>query len=166
MHADDPPALTDRQARAVIIAAERLGFQREPDLSAAWYDHDLHDDAGCAARFLRSRDPDALDEALVADEPIPADIAAHHITRVAQFTQADAEIAIQAAAERGFTPPPGGLAVLPIILTFDQARAAVAFLWDEDPAHLADAIGELARIAPLPPSAWFPGQDLGCDDGW
>jgi len=32
MRADDRLGLTDRQARAVIIAAERLGFEREPDL--------------------------------------------------------------------------------------------------------------------------------------
>ncbi|MEA2187153.1 MAG: hypothetical protein QOK16_2164, partial [Solirubrobacteraceae bacterium] len=38
MPINDPPPLSDRQARAVIIAAERLGFEREPDLHAPWYD--------------------------------------------------------------------------------------------------------------------------------
>ncbi|MEA2234821.1 MAG: hypothetical protein QOD83_4637 [Solirubrobacteraceae bacterium] len=43
MPINDSPPLSDRQARAVIIAAERLGFEREPDLHAPWYDHALHE---------------------------------------------------------------------------------------------------------------------------
>ena len=52
MDANQPTALTDRQARAVLVAAELLDFERKPDLYEAWYDLDLHDDAECAVRSL------------------------------------------------------------------------------------------------------------------
>ena len=164
MPTDDSPPLTDRQARAVIIAAEQLGFQREPDLYAAWYDHDLHEDAAYAVKFLSARDPDALCEALVADEPIAAGDAAEHITNSGRFTGADAETVIEAAIECGFTPPPPAPGTLDFHAQWDQARASVAFLWDHDPSRLATAIGEVARIAPLPETARIRGQELGFYD--
>ena len=86
---DDRLGLSDRQARAVIIAAERLAFEREPDLYDCWYDQSLHDDALEAADYLRARDRDALREALVAEETLPADHAAGRITESGRFTLAD-----------------------------------------------------------------------------
>ena len=160
MPTNDPPSLSDRQARAVIIAAERLGFQREPDLYAAWYDHDLHEDATYAVKFLTERDPDALREALVADEPIVADDAAKRITGRSGFTEAQAIAVTEAATELGFTPPPTSPGALPFQVTWDQARASVAFLWVQHPSRLTETIGELTRIAPLPETARIFGQEI------
>jgi len=157
MRADHHLRLTDRQARAVIIAAERLGFEREPDLYECWYDHALHDDAREAADYLRARDRDALREALVAEETIPADVAARRITESGRFTFADADLVIRAAAELDFTPPSTDLPLLPWQLTWENAGAAVAFLWEQHPSRLAELLGELVRLAPLPPSARHPG---------
>ncbi|MDX6689410.1 MAG: hypothetical protein QOG15_867 [Solirubrobacteraceae bacterium] len=150
--------LSDRQARAVILAAEATGFEREPDLYEAWYDLDLHDDASYAAEYLAERDPEALRAAMIADEPIPADRAAERITNSGRFSYADAEVVIEVATEHGFAPgsdrPP-----LPSIERWQQARAAVAFMWDHHPALLSERLGEAARIAPLPPTARRPGFD-------
>ena len=104
MRADDRLGLSDRQARAAIIAAERLGFEREPDLYACWYDHALHDDAREAADYLRARDRAALREALVAEETIAAHVAARRITESGRFAFADADHVIRAALV-DFTPP-------------------------------------------------------------
>jgi hypothetical protein len=164
MPVDDPTPMSDRQARAAIIAAERLGFEREPELYAAWYDHALHDDAGEAVEHLRSRDPDALRGALAAEEPIAADRAAERITDSGRFTLADADVVIRAATERGFTPAAGGLARLPSNATWDQARSSVAFLWEHHPGDLAELLGDVARIAPLPESARLRGEDLSFHD--
>ena len=164
MPSNDPPPLSDRQARAVILAAEQLGFQREPDLYAAWYDHDLHEDATYAVKFLTERDPDALRDALVADEPIPADSAAERITNSGRFTGAEAQAVIEAAAELGFTPPPPARGTLDFHVQWDQAQASVAFLWDQHPARLAETIGEVARIAPLPETARIRGQEIYHDE--
>jgi len=158
MHTNDPSRLSDRQARAVIIAAERLGFEREPDLFAPWYDHELHEDARNAADYLRLRRPDALDKALVAGESIPADRAAYRITESGRFSFADAELVIRAADERGFTPPTPDLPLSPMTSTWDRARASVAFLWEEHPTILSDVIGELAQLAPLPAGAQCPSR--------
>ena len=112
MHDQDVLELTDRQARAVIVAAEALGFEREPDLYEAWYDLDLHEDARCAVAHLRARDPDALRTALVADDPLTAEFAASRIASTARFTMADALLVIELASERGFIPPPPDLPLL------------------------------------------------------
>lgn len=156
MHDSDPP-LTDRQARAVIIAAETLGFEREPDLYEAWYDLDLHEDARCAAAYLSVRDPGTLGEALAADDPIAADHAARRITNTGRFTLADAYLVIELASERGFGPATTDLPPTDWAVTWDQAQAAVAFLWEHHPSILAERLGEAARIAPLPPTARHPG---------
>jgi hypothetical protein len=153
---DDRPQLTDRQARCVIIAAERLGFEREPDRYEVWYDHDLHDDAGDAADYLRERDPDALAGALDAEEPIPPDRAAYRITETGRFSSADAAVVIGAAIERGFTPPARELAQLDWQVTWTQASASVAFLWEHHPSVLRELIGELAQLAPPAPYARSP----------
>ncbi len=148
--------LSARQARAVIVAAERLGFEREPDLYRAWYHHDLFDEAAYAAEHLRTHDPDALRDALVAEEVIEAQEAAELISESAMFTFAHADIVIAAATEHGWTPPPAQIAALPYNVTWDQAQAALAFLWDRHPLQLAELVGEVARLAPLPPTALDP----------
>lgn len=147
------PDLSDRQARAVILAAEALGFEREPDLAPAWYDHDLHEDARCAIAHLQDHDPSRLAAALDSPEPIPPRCAAWRITQTKGFTLADARSVVDLGSELGLPPPPCDLPLLPIMLEFDQARAAVAFLWEHDPERLTELIGERARLAPLPESA-------------
>jgi hypothetical protein len=157
---DDRPKLTDRQARCVIIAAERLGFEREPDRYEVWYDHDLHDDARDAADYLSEHDPEALAGALIAEEPIPPDRAAYRITETGRFSSADAAVVIGAATERGFTPPPRELAQLDWQVTWMQATASVAFLWEHHPSVLRELIGELAQLAPPAPYARSPREPL------
>jgi hypothetical protein len=155
MTIDDPTPLSDRQARNVIIAAERLGFEREPDLPFRWYDHELHDDAEFALKHLRERDPDALREALVAGEPIPPDRAAYRIVQTGGFSLADAYELIPEVAKLGFTPPPD-LVRDSTMGAFGQAEACIAFLWEHHPSRLAELVGEQARLAPLPTTAECP----------
>lgn len=148
--------LSDRQARNVILAAEKVGFEREPDLFEAAYDLDLHEDAGFALAHLRSRDPAALHDALLAAEPIPADRAAQRITDSARFSYADALLVVQLACERGFTPPRSGLPLLDLTAVWNQGRASVAFLWEHYPALLSEQVGDAALLAPLPETARSP----------
>lgn len=150
---DDASELSDRQARATILAAESLGFEREPDLYPVWYDHDLHEDAQYAAAYLRARDPARLEAALASNEPIPAQCAAWRITETGCFSLADADAVLQAATAGGFQPPQCDLPLLPDAVRWDQARAAVAHLWEQDPEQLDELIGEQARLAPLPDTA-------------
>lgn len=158
MTIDDPTPLSDRQARNVIIAAERLGFEREPDLPIRWYDDELHDDAEYAAKQLRERNPEVLRAALVADEPIPPDRAAYRIVQTGGFTLADAYELIPAVARLGFTPPPD-LIRDSMMGAFRQAEACIAFLWEHHPARLAELVGERARLAPLPVDAECPWRE-------
>ncbi|MEA2274079.1 MAG: hypothetical protein QOI98_2787 [Solirubrobacteraceae bacterium] len=152
MHTDTIK-LSDRQARAAILAAEAVGFEREPDLYPATYDHDLHEDGRIAAAFLRARDPSRLAAALASDEPIAARCAAWRITESGRFTMADADAVLEAAVALGFEPPRCDLPLLPSSLRWAQARAAVAYFWEHDADRLAVLIGDAARIAPLPDSA-------------
>ena len=155
--------LSDRQARNVILAAEQLGFMREPDLYEAHYDLGLHEDARCALAHLRAHDPAALHAALVADEPIPADRAAHRITESSRFTFDAAFLVLELACERGFVPPRTGGPLLDPAEVWNQARACVAFLWEHHPELLSEQIGEAALVAPLPETArdprWSPWDD-------
>ena len=53
----------------------------------------------------------------------------------------------------GFQPPQSDVPLMPSMLRFDEARAAVAFLWEQAP-ELRDALlGEPARLASLPDAA-------------
>jgi hypothetical protein len=160
MAIDDPTPLSDRQARNVIIAAERLGFEREPDLPFRWYDSDLHEDAEYATRHLLAHDPDALRNALAAEEPIPPDRAAYRIVETGGFTLADAYELIPAVAKLGFTPPPGWRG--DPMGTFDDALACVAFLWEHHPSRVRELIGESAQLAPLPRGAECPWRERWC----
>lgn len=161
MRTEPLPNLSDRQARAVILAAEALGFEREPELAPAWYDHDLHDDARAAARHLQRHDPSKLAMALNAPEPISAQCAAWRITNAATgFSLADAPALIDAATDAGHPPPRPDLPLSPWMLQTDQARAAVAYFWEHDPDRLTELIGEAARLAPLPETAMW--SEYGC----
>ena len=77
---------------------------------------------------------------------------AHH-RETKGFSLADADDAIQAAIEYGFRPPESDLPLEPSMLRFDQARAAVEFLWERQPDALGALLGETARLAPLPDTA-------------
>lgn len=138
---DDIPTFTDRQARAVILAAEAAGFEREDDLYEVWYDRALHDDARYAAEYLAERDLDALRAAMVADEPIPASVAAERITNSGRFTTADVELVIEVAAECGFTPPESDMPLLPVVLRYNQAQDAVAYLWEHHSPYWSSGSG-------------------------
>jgi hypothetical protein len=153
MDAEHAPKFSDRQARATILAAESLGFEREPDLYPACYDHDLHEDARYAAEYLRERDPARLEAALARDEPILAQCAAWRITETGCFSVAHADIVLQAAIARGVQPPTSDLPLLAHAIHRDQARTAVAYFWEQDPEQLEALIGEMARLAPLPDTA-------------
>jgi hypothetical protein len=153
MDTEHAPQFSGRQARATILAAESLGFEREPDLYPAHYDHGLHEDAQYAAEYLRERDPARLEAALASDEPILAQCAAWRITETGRFSLADADIVLRAATARGFQAPPSDLPLLANAIRWDQARAAVAYFWEQDPEQLEALIGEMARLAPLPDTA-------------
>jgi hypothetical protein len=163
MDTNDFLELSDRQARAVILAAEALGFEREPDLPPNWYHHDLHDDARYAVDYLRARDGDALRAALVADEPIAPGDAARCITETGHFSFGHVELVVEAATRLGFVPPTEELPLLDDTVKWNQGTAAVAFLWERDPAQLTDLLGDIAQIAPLPSTArvrstWFESE--------
>ncbi len=160
MDDEDALQLSDRQARTVILAAERLGFEREPDLYEGWYHHDLHEDAQWAVAYLRAHDAGALRDALVADEPIPGNDAARSITDSGRFTYHDAFRVLELACERGFTPPRSGLPLLDDAEVWHQAQASLAFLWDHHPALLSAEFGETVRLAPLPDTARDPRAHL------
>ncbi|HEV7807960.1 MAG TPA: hypothetical protein VGO80_19240 [Solirubrobacteraceae bacterium] len=103
MHDDDLASLSDRQARTAIIAAECLGFEREPDLYAVRTTTDstttprrLRSTSGCAirTRYARLWSPRSRSPPTAPPSASPG-----------RFTFADADVAIQTATERGFTPP-------------------------------------------------------------
>jgi hypothetical protein len=120
----------------------------------------LHEDARYAAEYLRARDPARLEAALASDEPIPGQCAALRITEGGHFSFADAETVLQAAVARGFEPPEPELSLRPDAVLWDQARAAVAHFWEQDPALLGELLGEHARLAPLPDTARI--TEYGC----
>jgi hypothetical protein len=151
-----PQRLTDCQARNVILAAESRGFRREPGLHARAYDQQLHDDAIDVYAFLTATTPEALRDALSRAEPIPADEAARRIMASGRVTFATVTIVLELAASRGFDPPVSDLPIRDDIRRWEQATAAVAFLWDTGFRALEDALGDAARLAPTPDDAWVP----------
>lgn len=145
--------MTDRQARNLILAAEALGYEREPDLHPRFYDSELHEDARDAHRFLIDQDFDGIPAILARPEPIPAPEAAARIVDSGPFSLALAEEVLAAAEGRGFVAPEDDLPLLPIVVRFDQAQAAVAFLWERDPGLLTRTVGEAVLLAPTPETA-------------
>jgi hypothetical protein len=147
--------LGDRQARNVILAAERHGFRREPDLHPRWYDALLHEDAEAARAFLTADQPILLAEALTHPETIPPREAAARIAD-GRASLADMERIIEAAEGLGFSVPVIDLPLHDVVKRFEQGEAAIAFLWEARPETLNELLGELALLAPTPDDAWFP----------
>src|SRR5664279_3453590 len=92
--------MTDQQARNMILAAEELGFEREPGLHRRWYDATLHDDARAAFAWVIARRPELTPEIFGRPEPISAEEAVERIADSGRFTVADEEAVIAAAVDR------------------------------------------------------------------
>lgn len=148
--------LTDRQARAIIVAAEANGFEREPDHYVRWYDAQLHADAGAALRFLETRDEYALADALVAEDPVAPESAAARIVHGGKINFAQMGEVVDLAISRGLEIQHPGLPLMQWQIEADRAEAAVAYLWGNDPGELKQLIGEAALIAPIPETARWP----------
>jgi hypothetical protein len=145
--------ITDRQARALIVAAEACGFEREPDLYERHYDSMLHEDAVAAMEHLFVRDPEALLAARSAPDPICPKTAARRIVTGGRVTAADAQVLLDAAAQRDFHPSDPELPLGCYGELFEKAEEAVAYFWAEDPVALVDLVGPALRLAPLPGTA-------------
>src|SRR3954451_11735860 len=74
-----PNTPTDRHARALIVAAEAAGFERERGLIFWEYDQALHADAARARAFLEANNPEALLACATAPDPIPPWVAVRRI---------------------------------------------------------------------------------------
>ena len=143
--------LSDRQARALIVAAEARGFEREPDLPERVRDADLHFDAVAALEYLFVRDPAAIVACSTAPDPISPDIGARRIVN-GRVTAADAQVLIDAARARGCSPTGSDLPLTEYGQLFAKAEEAVAFFWAEDPDELVRMLGDGCRLSPLPRS--------------
>jgi hypothetical protein len=154
------PRISDRQARALIVAAEERGFEREPDLPERRYDSTLREDALAAMEHLFVLDTQALLAARSAADPIDPKAAARRITRGGRITAADAQVVLQAAEERGFAPTGPDLPLGYYGELFERAEQAVAYFWAEDAEKLVDLVGPAVRLAPLPDSAHRLSWDL------
>lgn len=153
---------TDRQARAVIVSAERHGFEREPGLIHWHYNDLLHVDAQDAARYLAVHAPVDLEATLTAPEPIPTWLAVERITNEGcRTTGADVEPLIAAAVELSLMEPQ----LISPLRDWARAQIAVGLLWEHAPEKIAEILGERARLATIPDTAVArcPGC---CDGGW
>jgi hypothetical protein len=163
-----PPAekLTDRQARALIVAAEAIGLLREPYLLFWQYDESLRADADRARAFLETNHPDVLRSCLSAPDPIPAWVAARRIVEErGGLNNEQITALIDAALERGLDLPQPDLPMLEWEARWERARHAVAALWECDPQLVSQVLGDQGRIAPLPESAVTRCPSC-CDNGW
>ena len=157
---------TDRQARALIVAAEAAGFEREPCLLFWEYDQSLRADAARARAFLEADDPEALRACASAPDPIPPCVAVRRIVDERGGITGDQVMGlIDAALERGFELPEADLPFHEWHVRWDRAEHAIAALWEHDPQTLRDLLGDRATIAPLPESAITRCPSC-CDDGW
>jgi hypothetical protein len=145
----DSPTISDRQARALIVAAEERGFEREPDLPERRYDATLREDAIAAMEHLFVHDAEALLAARSAPDPISPKAAARRITRGGRITAADAQVLLQASEDRGFVPSGPDLPLTYYGELFEKAEQAVAYFWAEDPDELVALVGQAVRLAPL-----------------
>lgn len=157
--------LTDRQARAVIAAAEALGFAREPYLLWWRYDKTLHDDAANALAFLRDRHPELVDGALTAADPLPVWVAVDRIMdERGGLHLGQADEVIEAAVEAGLMDRP--VEHPPWICgEWDTARVAVELLWQHDPGRLEGILGHHVQLAMSPETAMYPCPSV-CERGW
>lgn len=151
--AETPSEFTSRQARAVIVGAEAVGFEREPDLFARAYDHSLHEDAHYAASYLRARGGEALEVALSAPDPVPTWVAVDRVMNEGMFSLAEVRVCIEAAADRGYVAPEPEVPCGGYMDEFGRGRAALTFLWDTIPDEIPELLGDAVLIAPLPPGA-------------
>ena len=156
----DARGITDRQARALIVAAEECGFEREPGLYERHYDATLHEDAVAAMEHLFVRDPGSLLAARSAPDPICPGTAARRIVNGGRVTAADAQVLLDAAAQRGFAPAGPSLPLGYYGELFERAEQAVAYFWAEDPDTLVQLVGPALRLAPLPENARRPDHDI------
>lgn len=160
------PALTDRQARALLVAAEAAGFEREQGLIFWEYDESLHADAGRARAFLAANDPDALRASASAPDPIPPRVAVRRIVdERGGIDDSQVTKLIDTALERGFALPESDLPLHELHSRWDRAEHAIAALWEHDPQTLRALLEDQATIAPLPESAITRCPSC-CDDGW
>ena len=156
--------LSDGQARAIIVAAEARGFEREPELYVRWYDAALFDDAAEALAYLNSRDPGAVAEALAAPDPLNRDVAAKRIASKG-IACSEMQKVVDAARAHGFSHRPSDLPLPDWIERADEAQAAVAFLWGTDRGELARILGEDLKLAPIPDTARWPCRCYPQDEG-
>ena len=148
--------LTGRQARAIIVAAEACGFEREPGHYVRWYDAQLHADAADALRFLQDRDESALAAALVAEDPVDPDSAGARIVHGGKINFAEMNDVTDVAIASGFVVSDPDLPLMQWQIEADRAQAAIAHLWDTPPDELKRVIGEAALLAPIPETARWP----------
>jgi hypothetical protein len=149
-HITGQSRLSDRQARALIVAAEARGFEREPDLPERVRDADLHFDAVAALEYLLCAIPRPSPRSTGPD-PISPDIGARRIVN-GRVTAADAQVLIDAARARGCSPTGSDLPLTEYGQLFAKAEEAVAFFWAEDPDELVRMLGDGCRLSPLPRS--------------
>lgn len=152
MRPDPRSIYTDRQARAIIVAAEAQGFEREPELLARWYDHALHEDATEAAGHLEAVGPEHLSAALVAPDPVPAWAGAWRVMEEGRVNMDEAGRFVELAGRHGFEPPEDDLPLMDSAIAWGRGRAALAFLWEHHPEDLAQ-FDDRVWIAPLPETA-------------
>ncbi len=150
-----PVPLTDGQARAVILAAEAHGFEREPGRYVRWYDADLHDDAASATEFLHAHARDTLEAASVAPDPLTPEQAARRIAAKGIDLAAMGEV-VAAATQRGFVVPQADLWLPPTTREYNEGTAAIEFLWKTAPETLQLILGEHVLLAPIPNTAAWP----------
>ena len=157
---------TDRQARALIAAAEAAGFERERGLIFWEYDQSLYADAARARAFLEAKNPDALRDCASAPDPIPPWVAVRRIVdERGGINDEQVMRLIDAAGERDVELPEPDLPFREWHKRWDRAQHVIAALWEHEPQTLRDLLGDRAIIAPLPESAITRCPSC-CDDGW
>ena len=158
--------LSDRQARAVIAAAEAGGFEREPHLLWWRYDEALYDDASAALGFLRQQHPEQVDEALAADDPLPVWVAVERIMdERGGINLEQVRLLIEAAVGSGLMNfEPDGSSPW-AAEEWQAARGAVELLWQNDFDLLKMILGDHVTLAMVPDSAVHPCPAV-CEGGW
>ena len=158
--------LTDRQARALIAAAEQRGFEREPHLIWWRYDEALHVDAEAALQFLQERDPEAIPGALTAADPLPAWVAVERIANErCGINFSHTRPLIESAVKRGLMDWESRDEGRFSSREWGAALKAIGLLWDNDPEALREILGDHVTVALLPETAVSPCPSV-CDHGW
>lgn len=158
--------LSDRQARALIAAAEQHGFKREAGCIWWRYDEMLHTDAGAARSYLQRLRPELIAEALDAPESLPSWVAVERIANERRgLTEGQMKMLIDAAVASGLMSADddsdfflGG--------RWHSALEAIGLLWSHDPDALTVVLGDRARLALLPEDAAVAPCPSACENGW